>query len=150
MFRNFRMNRFRVTLVMLFKVNIKIITKDITYILNPQIILKVQEWDFLCDVLKKKQMWHAFRGFILIGSFCSIHNIWGHGVSQMFKQHLEVTKYLPQNINPNPNPIQTIDFTQLDVAYWRSAAMRFHKKSKWKTGTFQNTKSAKQALNKYI
>lgn len=43
MFRNFRMNRFRVTLVMLFKVNIKIITKDITYILNPQIILKVQE-----------------------------------------------------------------------------------------------------------
>lgn len=55
MFRNFRMNRFRVTLVMLFKVNIKIITKDITYILNPQIILKVQERDFLCDVLKKNK-----------------------------------------------------------------------------------------------
>lgn len=67
----------------------------------------------------------------------------GHGVSQMFKQHLEVTKYLPQNLNPNPNPFQKIDFTQLDVALLKKCSNEIPQEKQMKNRNFPEYKKCK-------
>lgn len=70
----------------------------------------------------------------------------GQGVSQMLQQHLTGEKF-PQILKFSQSfPTKA----QLDVALLKKCSTEIPQEKQMKTGTFQNTQSAKQALNKSI